>query len=210
MTNYFPTSCAFWLRQRTRFKCSPARHDRGSSHRLHRKRRDHPRGADQCPAYCRRGRASAASSTAQLAAIPSPCGDPSAAVDIDATRFETACSRSVRDVDIRQAFKPYGIKAFDPHPIASGRLTTETGERALLRDALFRALGWRPGLRFERRGRGNLLTLDASAVRPAVFNTARSNPLSTGVRHHRWDGHPSGTKRANSASIIASTTLAAP
>jgi NAD-dependent SIR2 family protein deacetylase len=100
-----------------------------------------------------------------------------AGVDIDARRSRAGVLAFGRDADIRRAFEPYGIKAFEPHPLPSSRLTTETGERALLRDALFRALGKRPGLRFERRGYRTLLMPDPAVVRPTTFNTDKVKPI---------------------------------
>ncbi|MGE3284110.1 MAG: SIR2 family protein [Hyphomicrobiaceae bacterium] len=64
-----------------------------------------------------------------------------AEVDIDARRCREGVVAFGRDVDIRKAFEPYTIRAFEPYPIASSRLTHETGERGVVRDALFRALG---------------------------------------------------------------------
>lgn len=101
----------------------------------------------------------------------------SAGVDIIAQRVSDGVLAFGRDIDIRKTFEPFGISAFETHPLASRRLVKETGERALLRDALFRALGKIQGLRRRRRGRTSLLLLDPAIVNASVFNTDRIKPI---------------------------------
>ncbi len=56
-------------------------------------------------------------------------------------------------------------------------LARESGERAVVRDALFRVLGKRPGLKLARRGPSCLLLPDPTAIPPAIFNTDRAKPV---------------------------------
>ncbi len=100
-----------------------------------------------------------------------------AGVDIDAQRMSDGVVAFGRDADVRKVFEPFVIKAFDTHPLASRRLVNETGERALLRDALFRALGKRPGLRLQQRGRKTALLPDAATVNASIFNADRIKPV---------------------------------
>jgi hypothetical protein len=95
-----------------------------------------------------------------------------AGVDIDAQRCRDGVVAFGRDADIRTAFANFDIKRFESRAIVPARLERETGELALLRDALFRAVGQRPGLRLERRRRTVFLIPDPSTVQPSVFNTS--------------------------------------
>lgn len=98
-------------------------------------------------------------------------------VDIIAHRIRDGVLAFGRDADIRRTFEPHGIKAFDQHPLSSKRLVKEGGERALVRDALFRALATRPGLAHERRrSRVRLLPLPGQ-VQASVFNTDKAKPV---------------------------------
>jgi hypothetical protein len=98
-------------------------------------------------------------------------------VDIIAHRTRDGVLAFGRDNDIRQAFEPFGIKAFDHHPLSSKRLVKEGGERALVRDALFRAIAGRPGLALERRGNRVRLRPLPGKVQPSIFNTATAKPV---------------------------------
>lgn len=98
-------------------------------------------------------------------------------VDIDAQRIRDGVLAFGRDADIRKVFEPFGIKVFDTHPLASRRLIKETGERALVRDALFRALGKQPGLALRRRGRKFFLIPNAQQVQPSTFASDRTKPV---------------------------------
>lgn len=100
-----------------------------------------------------------------------------AGVDIEAQRTRDGVLAFGRDADVRNTFEPFGIRAFEYYPLASRRLVNETGERALLREALFRALNNRPKLRLTRRGRTTLLLPDPSLVSPAIFNTDTVRPV---------------------------------
>lgn len=100
-----------------------------------------------------------------------------AGVDIIAHRVRDGVLAFGRDADIRKAFQPHGIKAFDQHALLSKRLIKEGGERALVRDALFRALATRPGLAHERRrSRARLLPLP-DQVQASVFNNDKAKPV---------------------------------
>lgn len=100
-----------------------------------------------------------------------------AGVDIDAQRIRDGVLAFGRDVDIRKAFEPFGIKGFDHRPLSSGRLVKETGERSLLRETLFRAIAQRPGLRLQRRGRSSLLIPDTSVVTASIFHRDQLRPI---------------------------------
>ena len=100
-----------------------------------------------------------------------------AGVDIVARRVQQGVVALGRDVDVRRAFERFGIKGFDTHPLSARRLLRETGERGLVREALFRAVGRAPELRLQRRGRTTLLLPDPARVRVAVFNTDRVRPV---------------------------------
>lgn len=98
-------------------------------------------------------------------------------VDIIAHRTRDGVLAFGRDNDIRKAFEPFGIKVFDHHPLSSKRLVKEGGERALVRDALFRAIAGRPGLTLERRGNRVRLRPVPEQVKPSIFNTATAKPV---------------------------------
>ncbi len=98
-------------------------------------------------------------------------------VDIIAHRVRDGVLAFGRDTDIRKAFEPFGIKAFDQHPLSSKTLLREGGERALVRDALFRALADRPGLTLERRRSRVRLRPVPGQVQASVFNTDSAKPV---------------------------------
>ena len=98
-------------------------------------------------------------------------------VDIVARRVRQGVVAFGRDGDIRTAFEPYGIKAFDAHPLAALRLVRETGERGLVREALFRAVGRKPNLRLQRRRRTAVLLPDPARVAASVFNAGNVQPV---------------------------------
>ena len=100
-----------------------------------------------------------------------------AEVDIVARRMREGVLAFGRDVDIRKCFEPFDIKAFDTHPLSARRLVRETGERGLVREALFRALGQVSGLRLRRRGRTSVLLPDTTQVRATVFNSGNARPV---------------------------------
>lgn len=100
-----------------------------------------------------------------------------AGVDIVARRCRQGVVAFGRDADIRKAFEQFDIKVFDNHPLSARRLVRETGERGLVREALFRAVGQVPDLRLKRRGRTTLLLPDPSRVRAAVFNAGSVKPV---------------------------------
>ncbi|WP_316234781.1 SIR2 family protein [Bradyrhizobium sp. SZCCHNR1020] len=100
-----------------------------------------------------------------------------AGVDIIAHRIRDGVLAFGRDNDIRGAFEPFGIKAFDHHPLSSKRLVKEGGERALVRDALFRAIAGRPCLALERRGNRVRLRPEPGEVQPSIFNTTTAKSV---------------------------------
>lgn len=100
-----------------------------------------------------------------------------AGVDIIAHRVREGVLAFGRDADIRTAFDPFGIKAFDHHPLSSRRLGKEGGERALVRDALFRAIAGRPGLMLDRRRSRVRLRPIPGEVDPAIFNSDSARPV---------------------------------
>lgn len=98
-------------------------------------------------------------------------------VDIIAHRVRDGVLAFGRDADIRTAFEPFGIKAFDQHPLSSKKLVKEGGERALIRDALFRAIAGRPGLSLERRHSRVRLRPVPGQVQASIFNTDTAKPV---------------------------------
>lgn len=100
-----------------------------------------------------------------------------AGVDIIAHRIRDGVLAFGRDADVRKVFEPHGIKAFDQHPLSARRLVKEGGERAIVRDALFRAISNQPGLVLERRRSSTRLRPIVSQVSPAIFNTDRVKPV---------------------------------
>ncbi len=100
-------------------------------------------------------------------------------VDIVAHRVRDGVLAFGRDTDIRKAFDPFGIKAFDQHPLSSKKLLKEGGERALVRDALFRAIAGRSGLTLKRRrSRARLLPIPGQ-VQPSIFNSDKAKPVDS-------------------------------
>ncbi|PDT73936.1 hypothetical protein CO675_27455 [Bradyrhizobium sp. C9] len=100
-----------------------------------------------------------------------------AGVDIIVHRARDGVLAFRRDNDIRKALEPFGIKAFDHHPLSSRRLIKEGGERALVRDALFRAIAGQPGLTLERRGNRVRLRPVPGEVKPSIFNSDSAKPV---------------------------------
>jgi hypothetical protein len=98
-------------------------------------------------------------------------------VDIIAHRTRDGVLVFGRDADVRTAFEPFGIKTFDHHPLSAKRLLKEGGERALVRDALFRSIAQRPGLTVERRRNRIRLRPIPGQVQPALFNTDTAKPV---------------------------------
>lgn len=98
-------------------------------------------------------------------------------VDIIAHRVRDGVLAFGRDSDIRAAFEPFSIRAFDHHPLSSKKLVKEGGQRALVRDALFRAIAERPGLTLERRHSRVRLRPLSEHVQASVFNTATVKPV---------------------------------
>jgi hypothetical protein len=99
-------------------------------------------------------------------------------LDIIAMRAKPGVLAFGSDADIRKAFEPFKITSFDTHAISPNQLIGATGTRALLRSAVFRALGRRPGLLPTHRGQGVrarlLLYPNPALVKPSDFN---SRPL---------------------------------
>ena len=100
-----------------------------------------------------------------------------AEVDIVARRSRQGVLAFGRDADVRKAFEPFDIKEFNTHPLSAKRLVRETGERGLVREALFRSVGQTSGLRLRRRGRATVLLPDPEGVRASVFNSESARPV---------------------------------
>ena len=98
-------------------------------------------------------------------------------VDIIARRIRKGVLAFGRDVDVRKAFESFDIESFDHHPLSDRRLVRETGERGLVREALFRAVGQAPNLSIQRRGRTMVLLPDPARVSASVFNTGNVKPV---------------------------------
>ena len=100
-----------------------------------------------------------------------------AEVDIVARRIRHGVLAFGRDVDIRKAFEPFDIKEFNMHPLSAKHLVRETGERGLVREALFRAVGQMSGLRLRHQGRATVLLPDPDKVGASVFNSESARPV---------------------------------
>jgi hypothetical protein len=112
---------------------------------------------------------------------------PATGVDIIAQRCRSGVLAFGRDTDVRRAFEPYCIKSFETHPLASRQLVKESGERAIMRDALFRALSKRPGVGLERRDRSIILIPDPKVVTADSFKMKTMKPVD------RLSGNVPGT-----------------
>lgn len=85
----------------------------------------------------------------------------SAKVDVLVARRKVGVLGFGADADMRTAFSPYGITAFDLHTIERKRLRYDSAERGLLREALTRGIVRHRGLTFVRRGNADLLVPSA-------------------------------------------------
>lgn len=81
----------------------------------------------------------------------------SSGIDAVVTRTRAGILAFGSDVDLRTAFKSYGITEFDLHTIEAHRLRYDSGERGLLRDALSRALAGALKVELLRRRSSDLL-----------------------------------------------------
>jgi hypothetical protein len=97
--------------------------------------------------------------------------------DILAQRCQLGVLAFGRDVDVRRTFEPHNVTEFGIHPITAARLVKPTGERNLIGEALFRAIGRRPGLRVERRGVDVLVFPDLNVVKTSHFQVGDTKPL---------------------------------
>ena len=100
-----------------------------------------------------------------------------AGVDIVARRVRQGVIAFGRDADVRKAFEPFDIKAFDTHPLSAQRLVRETGERGLVREALFRTVGQTADMELRRRRRTAVLLPDPARVGAAVFTAGSVQPV---------------------------------
>jgi hypothetical protein len=98
-------------------------------------------------------------------------------VDVLAMRARVGVLCFGRDVDVRKAFEPYRITAFETHAIAPAQLVAATGTRALLRDALFRCVSQQTSLTSKQRGRSRGLLPAPGIVKPADFNSSDTKPI---------------------------------
>lgn len=100
-----------------------------------------------------------------------------AGVDIDAHRTSAGVLAFGRDSDVRRAFDPHGITAFEMHAIAPAQLRAPTGTRTLIQNALFRALRRRPLIDLhDNRGRIHLVA--KPEVQAGVFSVGDFRPIS--------------------------------
>lgn len=83
-----------------------------------------------------------------------------------ATRVHDGVIAFGDDEDLRFAFSSNGIKEWNTHPIVGNRLIRESGERRLLRDALFAAIADNSGLELKHR-RSETLVFASPKVTPA-------------------------------------------
>ena len=98
-------------------------------------------------------------------------------VDIIAHRIRDGVLAFGRDADVTKAFDPFNIETFDTHPLSAQRFVRETGERALVRDALFRALGKQPKLQLQRRGRTTFLLPNLTHISASDFASGNVRPV---------------------------------
>jgi NAD-dependent SIR2 family protein deacetylase len=92
-----------------------------------------------------------------------------AGVDIVARRTKEGVIAFGRDPDIRAAFDAFGIRAFETRPLPDNKLTYESEERRLIRDALFRALSKQPDIEIKRRGWRVFALPNLKTVKPSHF-----------------------------------------
>ena len=104
-----------------------------------------------------------------------------AGVKVVARRIPQGVAAFGRDTDVRKAFDPFRIRAFDMHPVSSGRLVRETGELDLVREALFRSIGGLDAVGLKRRGRSWFLVPDPEKVEARIFNAPRTVDRVAGV-----------------------------
>lgn len=100
-----------------------------------------------------------------------------AGVDIDAQRISGGVIAFGRDADIRAAFEPFGIKTFDTRSIPDERLVRESGDKTLIREALFRALSHRPDIEIQRRGRRVFALPKSDKVKASHFSDGKWRPV---------------------------------
>ena len=100
-----------------------------------------------------------------------------AGVEIVAHRVRAGVLAFGRDSDVRKVFEPHGIKLFDQYPLSARRLIKEGGERAVVRDALFRAISRQSGLILDRRRSTTRLHPAPSQVSATIFNTDKVKPV---------------------------------
>lgn len=94
-----------------------------------------------------------------------------AGVNLDLTRVRAGVLAFGRDADLRKALAKNNVTSLETFALAPRRFRYESGERSLVRDALVRSIGQRPGLVVERRGRRTILFTEPS-VDVRVFNRA--------------------------------------
>lgn len=100
-----------------------------------------------------------------------------AGVEIVAHRIRDGVLAFGRDVDVRKVFEPHGITLYDQYPLSARRLIREGGERALIRDTLFRAVSRQSGLILDRRRSTTRLRPAEGQVSPAIFNSGSVRPV---------------------------------
>lgn len=100
-----------------------------------------------------------------------------AGVDIVARRTRDGVIAFGRDLDIRSAFEPFGIKRIETRPIPDKKLAYENEERRLIRDALMLALSNQPNIEIRRRGWRNFALPNLHSVSPTHFQIKDINPV---------------------------------
>jgi hypothetical protein len=97
--------------------------------------------------------------------------------DIEAQRSRPGVLAFGSDAEIRRVFEPHRITAFDTHAISPNQLAAPAATRKLISNALFRALGRRPGLIMEHRGPRTFLFPDPILVTADIFNSQSVKPV---------------------------------
>lgn len=103
----------------------------------------------------------------------------SVGTDIVARRTRGGVIAFGRDTAIRATFDRFSIQGFETRSIPDSRLTYESEERGLIRDALMRSLSEQPSIELLRRGRRILALPDLQTVTTDQFRYGSVNPVDS-------------------------------
>lgn len=102
-----------------------------------------------------------------------------AGVEIEAQRIQEGVIAFGRDCDVHAVFDEFNVKRFETRSIPDKKLTHESGDLRLIREALFRALNQRNEIDIIRRGRRVFALPNTKFVKPADFNDGNIKPVDT-------------------------------